>query len=302
MPEFINHLKVFSPAKINLHLAVKDRRPDGFHDLESVFLALDWGDELFFTWNESESEQYSEDAFSMTWFGAGGGKNFIHDNIILKVFTLFREKTGLNMNFKVKVKKRIPIGGGLGGGSSNAAATLLFLNHATGFPLDRDELFIMGASLGSDVPFFLHETAAAWVTGRGEFIEPMEIPRQFIVLVNPGFPSSTKEAFHLLDEYRKLGIRNEELQIKPHFLNPSFLTSHSSFYNDFLPVFPEKEKAVYSSIISELKELGADFASLSGSGSTCFGIFKEEEQAQMAAKVLCKKWMFAEFCRSKGFK
>jgi 4-diphosphocytidyl-2-C-methyl-D-erythritol kinase len=205
-------ITVFSPAKINLHLKVKDRRPDGFHDIESLFLALDWGDRLSVTSIDAVPDR--EGRLSATSNDAGtdikisvpegvfGDDLFIKNNIILRAVSLFREKTGFSQRLDIKLEKNIPIGGGLGGGSSNAAATLLALNEISGFKLGRDELLVMGAALGSDVPFFLHETAAAWVTGRGECIKPLEIPQRFIVLVNPGFSSDTTEAYRLLDEYR----------------------------------------------------------------------------------------------------
>jgi 4-diphosphocytidyl-2-C-methyl-D-erythritol kinase len=138
----------------------------------------------------------------------------------------------------------------------------------------------MGAALGSDVPFFIHKIPAARVTGRGECIEPIDMLPMFLTLVNPGFHSDTARAFKLLDEYRESGIRKD---ISP-------------FFNDFLPVFPEQEKSVYNTIISRLQDLGAEFASLSGAGSTCFGVFGNRDQSQKAADVLRGEWGFAECC------
>jgi len=271
-------LTVKAPAKLNLHLAVKDRRPDGYHNLESVFLALDFGDTLHFQLvpGQKTTEIVME------------GLNFtlpIEKNIIFKALSLFREKTDLFEGLKIIVEKRIPPGGGLGGGSSDAASTLLALNCLAGFPLKRGSLLEMAASLGSDVPFFIYKTAAARVSGRGECIEPVEAPRCFFVLVNPGFPSDTAVAFRLLDEYRRAQNPHAEAQI-----------ARGGFWNDFLPVFKEPEKSVYNEIISRLKELGADFAGLSGAGSTCFGVFKEREGAEKAAAALrgFGKWSFVE--------
>jgi len=316
-----NSLSVLAPAKVNLHLAVKEKRPDGFHNLESVFLALDWGDELFIEWSgeplsdnwfDAGTEQCSvpgliSDELSMTWNNTDKEKLSgkiekpisVSDNIISKAISLFREKTGYNKALKIKVEKYIPICGGLGGGSSNAAAILLALNRISGLPLEQNALLEIGASLGSDVPFFLHEITAAWVTGRGEFIQPFNVSPFFIVLVNPGFSSSTAEAFYLLDEFRKVESRKEEVGSGEGDWNFSFFTS--SFYNDFLPVFPDKEKSVYNQIITSLKELGADFASLSGAGSTCFGIFKDYEQAKKASVVLNKEWEFVKYCCVKNY-
>jgi len=280
-----------APAKINLHLMVKNKRPDGFHDLESVFLALDFGDTLHFSIENDVS-------------GAGNEKCCIDgvsipDNIILKAVSLFRKKTGFSKGLKISAEKRIPLGGGLGGGSSDAAATLLALNKMTGSPLKRESLLELAAALGSDVPFFIHETAAAWVTGRGEIIEPIKVPDMSLLLVNPGFQSSTKTAFRLLDEQRWVGVRSKNNPSSLLTSTSSLVTFFSSFGNDFLKVFPEREKAVYNDIISQLRELGAVYANLSGTGSTCFGVFSGDEQAQETAHILKNRWKFVEFCRSK---
>jgi 4-diphosphocytidyl-2-C-methyl-D-erythritol kinase len=160
----------------------------------------------------------------------------------------------------------------------------------------------MAADIGSDVPFFIQETSAAWVTGRGENVEPVETPKWFIVLVNPGFPSDTAAACRLLDEKRnslnKLNNINTGKSGKDYFFNNEFFV-YKNLYNDFMSVFSEPEKSVYEEIISRLLELGANYANLSGAGSTCFGIFDERFLAQKAAIFLQNKWNFAEFCRVK---
>jgi 4-diphosphocytidyl-2-C-methyl-D-erythritol kinase len=264
MPESLKELTVFAPAKVNLHLAVKDRRPDGFHNLESVFLAVDFGDNLRF--ELAGDENRVEIAMEGLDFTLPPEKN-----IIFRALSLFRAKTAFNQGLRIRVEKRIPPGGGLGGGSSDAAAALLAMNRIAGFPLNRAALLEIAAALGSDVPFFIYESGAAWVTGRGENIRPIETPRLFLVLVNPGFSSCTAAAFKLLDEYRAL------------FPNS---TPAGCFWNDFLPVFKGREKSVYGKIISQLRGLGANFAGLSGTGSTCFGVFRDRELAEKAAESL----------------
>jgi len=273
-------LSVAAPAKINLHLAVLDKRPDGFHNLESVFLALDFGDTLSF--EQVSGENTAEIVMEGQDFALPPEKN-----IIFQALSLFREKTRYSGGLKIRVEKRIPIGGGLGGGSSDAAAALLALNKLAGNPLTRGELLEMGASLGSDVPFFLYDTQAALVTGRGERILPIVAPLMHFLLVNPGFTSSTAAAFNLLDEYREIqGITRKVERFDQSAVllvdNPSQWT----FKNDFLPVFKEPELSVYYKIISQLRESGADFAGLSGSGSTCFGVFIERKCAEKAALSL----------------
>jgi len=294
MDKMLQNSTILAPAKINLYLTVKDRRSDGFHNLESVFLAVDYTDILHF--QAINSDNSCEIAME--------GQNLsisAENNIIFKALSLFRSKTGFFQGVKVRVEKRIPPGGGLGGGSSNAASTLLAMNKMTGFPLDRSALLEMAAVLGSDVPFFIHETPAARVTGRGEQIEPIPAPQMFFVLVNPGFPSDTAAAFRLLDEHRA----NPLLYSSSHSSTLASLApwrlGENSLANDFLPVFPEKEKAVYSEIICALLEQGAQNASLSGSGSTCFGVFNDWQQAKKAAQTLRGEWPFVQECTNYSF-
>jgi len=284
MPEILKEFSIFAPAKVNLHLKVLDKRQDGFHNIESLFLKLDFGDFLHFELNDDENLDIVME---------------IENNIITKAVNLFKKKTGFNKGLKITVDKRIPIGGGLGGGSSDAASALLALNKIAGFPLTFNSLLEAAASLGSDVPFLMHETTAARVTGRGEIIEPVDVPKMFLVLINPGFSSDTAAAFKLLDKYREFGVKNERSKINTGSLNnSSFFIPHSSFLNDFFYVFPEKEKLSYLNIISDLREQGAVYANLSGSGSTCFGVFENEERAFKAVKELGKKWQFVIKCSS----
>jgi len=281
-------LTLIASAKVNLHLEVLDRRQDGFHNLESIFLAVDFGDTLHF--ELVEGEKTAEIAMKGLDLGIS-----IEKNIIFRALCLFREKTGFDKALSIIVEKRIPAGGGLGGGSSDAAAVILALNRLAGFPLSRAALLETAAAIGSDVPFFIYQTAAAKVTGRGETIAPFEAPRLFFVLVNPGFPSDTAAAFRLLDEYRASLIPHAQARRRTEkevFSDPA----QWSFKNDFLPVFGERERSVYNEIIGKLRELGADFAGLSGTGSTCFGVFKESESAQRAAQTLRGTWNFVECC------
>jgi 4-diphosphocytidyl-2-C-methyl-D-erythritol kinase len=319
--------RIDAPAKLNLHLNIGERRSDGFHDIESLFLALAYGDTLSFEISTQESVFSSETMlpsenteiildWQLPW---GGAKDLSPEkNIVNQAVSLFRNRTGFDKKLKIVLEKRIPLGGGLGGGSSDAAATLLALNRlASPEGLVSDVILAeMGASLGSDVPFFLHiarnEAPIAWVSGRGELVRPLALPPQVqnlsLVLVNPGFPSDTAAAFRLLDE-----LRGSEPQISaliphsplptPHSLLPILSGSPRDwpFTNDFFSVFEaycRKKKSVsplfptYREIISTLRKLGADFSGLSGSGSTCFGVFSSQSKARTAKEVLLERWNF----------
>jgi 4-diphosphocytidyl-2-C-methyl-D-erythritol kinase len=276
-------MSVFAPAKVNLHLAVKGRRQDGFHDIESVFLAVNFGDTLYFNVLKGENT-VKIDMKGLT------SPLPTEKNIIFKAVSLFREKTGFNCGLKIKVKKRIPVGGGLGGGSSDAAAALLTLNKIAGFPCSREVLLKMAVVLGSDVPFFIHETAAARVTGRGERVFPIDAPKLFLVLVNPGFPSDTAAAYLLFDE------SETDNKTVTDTISLTDTPKDWPFWNDFLPVFEDPEKSVYGDILSRLWYLGAQYANLSGSGSTCFGVFADEKRAKKAVNALRGKWIFVQDC------
>jgi len=307
--------RINAPAKMNLHLNIGERRPDGFHNIESLFLALDYGDTLFFETNLEESAFPSEKTdiildWQLPW---GNAKDLSPEkNIVNQAVSLFRRCTGFKNGLRVILKKRIPLGGGLGGGSSDAAATLLALNRlASPDGLVSDAVLAeMGASLGSDIPFFLkilmNDANSAWVSGRGELVRPLVLPPQVqnlsLVLVNPGFPSDTARAFRLLDEYRDTHLVGSQ-DVCPQSMLPilSGPPRDWPFSNDFFSVFEadfKKKKSdnglfpTYREIISTLRELGADFSGLSGSGSTCYGVFSSQDRARTARNLLLKRWNF----------
>lgn len=306
-------LAVRAPAKLNLHLAVKDRRADGLHNLESIFLSLAFWDTLYF---EPACEEKLLEISMEKEKKSGNLADFFalpaEKNIIFKAVSCFRDKTGFNRGLRIRVKKRIPVGGGLGGGSSDAASTLLALNRLAGGILPLCALAEMAESLGSDVPFFLHEAAAAWVSGRGEFIDPIEAPKGlFFVLVNPGFPSETARAFRLLSDFREgqatacggnSGHGEKQLLLNALSGDPQ----NWPFKNDFLPAFlhlakgssgggsSQNAEKAYLDIFARLKELGAVFSGLSGAGSTCFGVFTKMAEAKRACKILLETWDFVK--------
>jgi 4-diphosphocytidyl-2-C-methyl-D-erythritol kinase len=315
-------LTIEAPAKVNLHLRIGDRRPDGYHDLESLFLALNFGDTLHF-----EALDAGQDEIVMDWKARGGfavpdlppEKNILH-----RTLELFRSRTGARRVFRVLCRKRIPPGGGLGGGSSDAAAALRALDALDGTGLSPGELGAMAGELGSDVPFFL-SGGAAWVCGRGERVRPLPVPPGLsVVLVNPGFPSPTAEAFRRLDRAREKaappGIVNSARtgpgalpaggknrpagEIRGEDVGDILLAGPRNwpFWNDFTPVLTrgdgdagrEAEGAEYSRILGCLDGAGADFSAISGAGSTCFGVFSSPETAKRAAEFLSKRWIFTE--------
>lgn len=284
-------LTIDAPSKVNLHLAVKDKKPDGCHNLESVFLAIDFGDTLNFEVSGRSSLVINLE-----------GVKFaipLEENIIFKAISLFKSVTGFDHGLRMTLEKRVPPGGGLGGGSSDAASTLLALNKISGAKLSEKKLMEMALSLGSDVPFFISQSAAAWVSGRGEYVKKAKIPKYHCVLVNPGFSSETSAAYKLLDECRAgSGELSAAMSEKECLKALSGKPETWPFKNDFLDVLPDSHRAVYQKIIGKLTELGAGFASLSGSGSTCFGVFTSKSKAESAADTLRNTWEFVKIARS----
>ncbi|MDR2738441.1 MAG: 4-(cytidine 5'-diphospho)-2-C-methyl-D-erythritol kinase [Treponema sp.] len=289
-------LSIEAPCKINLHLRVKNRRSDGFHELESIFLALAFGDTLHFEFGETD-EFFVEDKRPRL-DGRPYGEIPQEVNIVLKALNLFRAVSGFNRPLRIRLEKRIPLGAGLGGGSSDGASTLLALNELAGTPFDGNRLQQAAEELGSDVPFFLYRGGAAYVTGRGEYIRPIEGPPDFTaVLVNPGFPSDTAEAFRLLDAHRDGNFcgetGNSGKTLVEALKGPP---SQWPYKNDFLELFLERSSsaviAAYRAILGDLQAQGADFCGFTGSGSTCFGIFTQGGAAEKAEKSLAKPGVF----------
>ena len=289
-------VSVSAPCKINLHLGIGEKRPDGFHNIESLFACLALSDTLKFVRSGKEGEC----TLSTSVDGGMGEK----DNLVCRAVTLYRERTGFKDGLEVYLDKRIPVGAGLGGGSSDAASTLIALNTLSENPVSMEELMEMAAILGSDVPFFLFG-GLAYVSGRGELIEPLEtasLNGLWVVLVMPPFSSDTINAYRLLDISRQ-GAKPES-SFAPRTegstrLCESFLQKDPRtwpFCNDFLPVFLDaggENACAYRAILEGLRKAGASFAGLSGTGSCCFGIFTTKEKAKIAEKDFTMRGNFA---------
>jgi 4-diphosphocytidyl-2-C-methyl-D-erythritol kinase len=307
----VPEIQIKAPAKINLHLNIGDRRPDGFHGIGSLFLALVFGDTVHFRTLRGESAQ----EICMDWQLSKVPDIPFESNTVFRAISLFKSRTGYDEGLKVSITKRVPPGSGLGGGSSDAASALLALNRLAGFasggknPLSGADLVKMGSELGSDVPFFLDSAlSAAWVSGRGEHVRSFEIPEAVrslsFVLVYPGFPSDTAGAYRLFDCMRGRAAFSPRLPQEAALLSLNSPPHDWPFSNDFLTVFKEaageypaygEKFDSYQRIIISLRELGAEFSSLSGSGSTCFGVFSDRVKAEMAKTSLLKKWNLVIF-------
>jgi 4-diphosphocytidyl-2-C-methyl-D-erythritol kinase len=300
-------VRLDAPCKINLHLRVKERRSDGFHELESIFLALAFGDTLHVGLGDAGAPDRLVTEYGLSRpqeREPGGifGKIPDGEHTVLKAAALFRQKTGFDRSLRIRLEKRVPLGAGLGGGSSDGAASLVALNRLAkqaGHPrlLDADGLGEAAAELGSDVPFFLGLLTGRWggaalAGGRGERIRPIAGPPDCAALLaNPGFPSSTAEAYRLLDARRNKGEAGSREGPSGQSLVDALRgpPSRWPYTNDFLEVFwagDDTPARSYRAILERLREQGADFCGLTGSGSTCFGIFTGEGTAKRAAEAL----------------
>ncbi|MGI5084709.1 4-(cytidine 5'-diphospho)-2-C-methyl-D-erythritol kinase [Treponema putidum] len=253
-------------AKINLHLEVLGKRNDGFHDIVSVFAPVSLDDELLM--------QRIPDKRCIVLSPLA---ELPEENTITRTYEEFKNFTGISEGISVRVLKKIPEGAGLGGGSSDAAAVLHGLNDMFSAGLREEELKSIALKIGSDVPFFL-EDGAAVVRGRGEEIARVFISSDYFgILIYPEVKSSTAEAYSLLG-------RKESERLNAAF-NPELFCGKDCrewpFFNSFEDVLFNKYPAIKKAKLDLLK-YGADFALMSGAGSSVFGLFKDEKTVKNA--------------------
>lgn len=249
-----------SYAKINLFLQVISKRPDGFHNLNTLFTKID----LFDTITIESADKFS---ISCTLSEVPTNKN----NLVWKVKNIVEDRYGISCCINVHIDKIIPIGGGLGGGSSNAATFLIMINKLYDLSLSYDEQADILRSVGSDTVFFLHDCSMLGA-GRGEILEVVPIlPKLNLLIVNPGIFISTGQIFS--DKNLRLTAYGEIIRMRlPLSLNGLIEVMSNDLETPAFIKFPELVK-----IKTALEEKGAVKAMMSGSGSTLFGIFKDEE-------------------------
>ena len=250
--------QVLSPCKLNLFLYVTAKRADGFHDLQSLFCILDHGDTMRFDVKDDGKGEFK----LLNDMGFA-----VEDNLIYKAWKKLTTLSGKNFSATVDVDKRLPMGGGLGGGSSNAATTLLVLNHLANLGFDNNNLCDIGAQLGSDVPFFV-AGHSAFVEGRGEVLNAVTVPEKFYLVITPRCHISTKEIF-----------TNEEL--KQHYSPVRSFDElmATEFGNDLIPIVRNNYCEI-GHTLDRLVKYGV--AAMSGTGASCFVSFDSEQQAQKA--------------------
>jgi len=257
-------MQVLAPAKINLSLNIRGRRKDGFHEIETLISPISLHDKI----DIKKQNRWIDFSCDDPTLSSGD------DNLVVRAAKLFFEQTKIKSGVSIKLEKKIPHGAGLGGGSSDAAATLRALDQLFETKLSREELVKLGSTIGSDVPFFLFESAAV-CKGRGEIVEPRRLKLKLsILLFKPGFGVSSAWAYSRWRDSQEIpGISYEAQNF-----------DGQTFANDLeRPVF---EKFVFLAQLKEwiLKQAEVGAALMSGSGSTVFAVLRENGDVDSVAR------------------
>ena len=251
-----------APAKLNLFLRITGRRADGYHTLQTVFRLLDWGDTVFL-------RPRNDGVIARVGEGAAGVVEA--DDLLVRAAKLLQFATNCGQGVDIGIEKRIPIGGGFGGGSSDAATVLVVLNWLWSLGLAEDQLATLGLQLGADVPVFVRGRNA-WAEGVGEELAAIDLPPAWYVLASPGVHADTAELFRSPDLTRDAAPAKMA----------DFL-SGSGLGNAFEPVLRRREPAV-EAMFKALSSIGRP--RLTGSGSGCFVEYADEQSARQALAAL----------------
>ncbi len=282
----IKSVKVFAPAKINLHLEVLGLRCDGFHELAMVMQSINLFDQI---------EIIAQDKGVLSLSSSEAGLSCGEENLIIKAAKLLRQLVGLDdLGAEIKLIKNIPIGAGLAGGSTDAAATLVGLNSAWDLGLSKSQLIALGAQLGSDVPFCF-DGGTQLTFGRGESLEPLRsmVNTMAILLVkDPLVSVSTPWAYSLskkvngsryLKEESEYELRRAQLR-KASWLNPLTSSNPPPLINDLQKVVAPVTPAVLNALDFLASLPGAISFAMSGSGPSCFALYPDLPSANSALK------------------
>ena len=259
-----------SPAKINLFLHITSKRDDGYHNLQTIFQLLDFYDEIDFSLrNDGKINRTS-----------GNEDILISDDLMIKSAKKLKQYRRTNFGVDIKIIKKIPTGGGLGGGSSNAATTLVTLNKLWNLKLTNTELISIGKDIGADVPIFI-EGRSSWAEGIGEILTPLNLPEYYYLVVSINKQISTREIFS-----------HKALTMSPLQRKITDFSLVSNPHNDCLDAAIDLESEIKDALMylnSTRKHV--DEARMTGSGSCVFVAFENESDALIANKELPSKWV-----------
>ena len=251
-----------APAKLNLFLQIVGRRADGYHQLQTVFRLLDWGDSVFL-------RPRMDGVIARVGEGAAGVAEA--DDLLVRAAKILKNESKCVQGVDIGIEKRIPMGGGFGGGSSDAATVLVALNRLWGLGFDFERLAELGLRLGADVPVFVHGRNA-WAEGVGERLTAIDLPSAWYLLASPGVHAATAGLFQAPDL-----TRNAAPAKIADFL------SGTALGNAFEPVLRRREPAV-EALFEALARIGTP--RLTGSGSGCFVEFATRGSAEAALAAL----------------
>jgi len=260
----VSGLRLLSPGKLNLFLHITGRRPDGYHELQTLFQLLDYGDAVTLTDRSDSRIELDCPAVAVA----------PEQNLAWKAARLLQQRTGCARGAAITIAKRLPAGGGLGGGSSNAATVLLALNHLWELGLSLEHLAELGLELGADVPVFVMGRTA-WAEGIGERLQPVELPEQHYLVISPGCEVSTREVF----SHRQLTRNTSAIKIAAFF--------EGGGRNDCEAVV----RLLYPDVDAALDWLGQyGQARLTGTGACIFAAFNTAAEARGVLERLPNQW------------
>ncbi len=271
------------PAKLNLTLEIIKKMKSGFHELRTIMVKL----------------PNLKDKLEIEIFPEKKGIEIICDNLEIptdsknichKAIKKFFKKAKKEVGVKVKIKKQIPVGAGLGGGSSDAAEVFKVLNQYFRNRFSIKELIKMAAEIGKDIPFFFSEKNGSLIGGTGEkILEEFDFKKGYFLIINPRIKIPTPEAYKNLSNNLWFMENGNRIDLSRNFLENLKNNFEKYFYNDF-EVFVEKKYAIIKELKQSLLTFGADGVLMSGSGSTVFGWFKDEKKFLKAKKILKEKY------------
>ena len=259
-----------SPAKINLFLHINSKRDDGYHNLQTIFQLLDFYDEINFSVREDGEINRT----------LGNEDIPLANDLMIKSAKKLQKLSGVNLGVDIRIIKKIPSGGGLGGGSSNAATTLMALNQLWGLELTKQQLIAIGKGIGADVPVFI-EGQSSWAEGIGEILYPLNLPKYFYLVVSINKHVSTQEIFS-----------HKALTMTPVQRKMSDFSLVSNPHNDCLDAAIDLEGGIKDALSHlDSTQNHIDIARMTGSGSCVFVAFENESDALIAKKELPSKWV-----------
>lgn len=261
----------FAPAKINLTLSVRGRRPDGFHEIESWVVKLDWGDVLTVS---------AAPELDLTVVGESAGVPADSTNLVLKAARRLKEASGSGGGAALRLEKVIPPGGGFGGGSSDAAAALSTLNEMWGLNWPADRLAVIGAELGSDIPLFFHGPSVI-ICGRGERVSPgPELGKRWVALVIPSFSVGTVDVYRRFSGQGAGGQQRDANSVTGNAMKSMRAEEIMGLlHNDLEPAAFDCEPRL-ADLHAMLDQIEGRAIRMTGSGSCLFSLFDAREVAE----------------------